>query len=937
MKEFKEGKVSAQRIASFLELAEVEKLSTKSRPVASNSIPPDVALVVRDVSACYDGDDGSSFQFKNLNFVLRRGALSIGIGPIGCGKSSLLSLVLGELTITAGTLIRDSGSGKMAVVPQTPWILNETLRENVLFGEPFDESKYYQVLRAACLLDDVALLPAGDATEIGERGINLSGGQKARISLARAAYAAEKDTIVLLDDVLSALDAHVSAHVFEQCISGFLVKELNATVLLMTHQLQFADRSDHLIVLKNGRIMNQGFPDDVTDELAQLRRHTAGGGEDSSTSPTHEVPATTLAPPVVPKDQVVKTATIKPSLAAADEKKGRLTQAEARRTGGLSVGTLSFYIHHAGGWGAFGLVLGLYFLEFGARAAADFVVGKWLENDGSDVPPFPWQYVLLTGTMVLGGILQAIAFAYSVVTASSGVHRHMLTRLMELPMTFFHITPVGQVLNRFSNDQSVTDDMLPNAIAPFMKVLFIAIASFVSIIVVFPGFAFGLPLLFWVFKTLTTMFKRSVIELKRIDNNTRSPIFSTLSASLNGLSSIRGYGAEDRISSLFQAHLETNHRAHFLFIIAGRWLGCRLDIISATVVLLVALLSLIFEVPPSYASLSLIYAITSTGIFQWGFRMYVDATNYMTSVERSRDFTMLTGEASPSTAVRTSWPESGAIHFAGVCMRYRAELEPALSGLSFDVRAGSSVGLVGRTGSGKSSMSVAMFRLVGNDLLSGRITIDGVDTAAVPLATLRSRMSMIPQDPVIFTGTLRYNVDPISAHTDDEVTSALRAVQLDQLLATAQDKRNNVSGGPSASLSHDALLNFAIAELGGNLSSGEAQLACFARALLKRNRVVMLDEATANCDQQTDTTIQKLIRSAFAECTVLTIAHRLVTIIDYDTVMLMHEGAVAEMGAPATLLADPQSRFLSLVGEVGEAGAAQLHAIAAATAATIQQ
>ena len=192
MKEFKEGKVSAQRIASFLELAEVEKLSTKSRPVASNSIPPDVALVVRDVSACYDGDDGSSFQFKNLNFVLRRGALSIGIGPIGCGKSSLLSLVLGELTITAGTLIRDSGSGKMAVVPQTPWILNETLRENVLFGEPFDESKYYQVLRAACLLDDIALLPAGDATEIGERGINLSGGQKARISLARAAYAAEK-------------------------------------------------------------------------------------------------------------------------------------------------------------------------------------------------------------------------------------------------------------------------------------------------------------------------------------------------------------------------------------------------------------------------------------------------------------------------------------------------------------------------------------------------------------------------------------------------------------------------------------------------------------------------------------------------------------------------------------------------------------------------
>uniref|UniRef100_A0A8C7UG21 Multidrug resistance-associated protein 4 n=1 Tax=Oncorhynchus mykiss TaxID=8022 RepID=A0A8C7UG21_ONCMY len=873
-----EALISIRRIKNFLMLEEVGSAQDLGLPVAEKK---DCMVEIKDL-ICFWNKALDSPTLQNLSFTLRSEQLLAVIGPVGAGKSSLLSTILGELTPDKGVV---KFKGELTYASQQPWIFPGTIRSNILFGKALHPQKYERVLRACALKRDMELLPDGDLEVIGDRGATLSGGQKARVSLARAVY--QDADIYLLDDPLSAVDAEVGKHLFEQCICGLLRKKPR---ILVTHQLQYLKAADQILVLKEVSVsvcMRTGGSNAVPYHLYSWVAHLV----------TIVFFVVFLHLRMTPVQHVLE---------------------ESRSEGTIG---LHLYLKYFRAGANVLVLLALVFLNLLAHVSGFYTTtheqltclerGKVLMYSPDVFVSFCTLFCLcigLTGATIVFGFLRSLVFFNVLVNSAQTLHNRMFTAILRTPVRFFDINPIGRILNRFSKDIGYLDSLLPWTFVDFIQVFLQILGVIIVAAAVIPWILIPVVPLLVVFLFLRRYFLQTSRDIKRLESTTRSPVFTHLSSSLQGLWTIRAFKAQQRFQQAFDAHQDLHSEAWFLFLTTSRWFALRLDGICSIFVTLTTFgcLFLRDDLKAGAVGLALSYAVTLVGMFQWGVRQSAEVENMMTSVERVVEYTELESEAPWETDKRPppDWPRHGFITFDQVNFSYYADSPPVLKNITAVFRSREKVGIVGRTGAGKSSLISALFRLAEPD---GRISIDGVPTAEIGLHTLRQRISIIPQDPVLFTGTMRKNLDPFSQHTDEDLWNALGEVQL----------RTVVEELPGR-------LETMLAESGSNFSVGQRQLVCLARAILRRNKILIIDEATANVDPRTDGLIQQTIREKFRECTVLTIAHRLNTIIDCDRILVLDAGRIQEYNEPYVLLQNQEGVFYQMVQQTGKAEAASL-------------
>uniref|UniRef100_A0A4W5PKP4 ATP-binding cassette sub-family B member 6 n=1 Tax=Hucho hucho TaxID=62062 RepID=A0A4W5PKP4_9TELE len=839
------------------------------------------------------------------------GSLVVVVGKVGCGKSSLLAAITGELNRRGGVVYVQGREDGFGLAAQEPWIQHATVRDNILFGKDYNSSLYQAVVEACALTDDINILPNGDRTEVGENGVNLSGGQKARLALARAVYM-EKD-IFLLDDPLAAVDTDVAHHLMERCIMGILRSK---TRILCTHRIEFVDKADVVILMDNGTIIKTGTPEEVLPLVEAVPKNRKNDKEEQG--PSNELFA---------------------------EVECSLSGEEQKAVGGLAWKVYHAYWRAVGGALAVSILLSLLLMQ-ASKNVSDWWLSHWisnLKNNGSAqsvlMPAYSSPHLLLfspgglmypvnimettpfanmtsevkfyltvygsiAGANTIFTAIRAFLFAYGGIRAASVVHNRLLDTVLKATVTFFDTTPLGRVLNRFSSDLYSVDDTLPF----FLNILLANSFGLLGMLVVM---SYGLP---WVLVPLLPLgllyhytqrfYRHTSRDLKRLCSLTLSPVYSHFSETLSGLGTIRASSSASRFEEENEWRLEQNQRCLFLSNAAMQWLDIRLQMIGVVVVTGIGVIAVVqhqFQsIDPGLVGLSLSYALSITGLLSGLIFNFTQTEMQLVSVERTEEYstTLPTEPQHSNPQLPTSWPEQGLVEFRGAVLSYREGLPNALDGVSLVVRHGEKVGVVGRTGSGKSTLFLALFRMV--ELNQGQILLDGVDTRQVGLAQLRSKLAIIPQDPFLFSGTVRENLDPCGRHPDPQLLEALEHCHLSPVI-------NRIGG-----------LGAEVGERGKSLSLGQRQLLCLARALLTEANILCIDEATASVDQKTDKLLQQTIREKFQDKTVLTIAHRINTILDSDRVLVMHSGKVVEFDTPADLCQRDDSIFSKLVGGRGE-------------------
>jgi ABC-type multidrug transport system fused ATPase/permease subunit len=883
----------------------VGAISVRNAHFRWSPTPPAVVIVSPTPTDAGDGQVNATqvheFTLEGVNLEIDAGSLVMIVGTVGSGKSSLLHALLGEMLLMGGTV---DVCGALSYVSQEAWIRNATVKNNILFEEEFDAEKYSAVLEATQLALDLHALPDGDQTEIGERGINLSGGQKARVAVARAVYHSNYD-ILILDDPLSAVDPHVAHAIFNRCIMG-LARQKTRLLVLNSHYdlLQHADK---ILVVQDGRIAGDGcyedilaqFPDlrsvgDTLNELEQDVIDEHGDDEGGKTSRS---------------DQLSRTEAVASEQQSKHEGNATsLISTEDRVKGRVSGQTYKAYFDETGFNGLLVVlaILTAYLAGQGMRILVDWWQGHWAKEMQSDSPDanyseltFGLWYFGFIAICALVTIGRGLLMMESCIRSSKNLHNELFRRVLSAPVNlYFDVTPVGRILNRFSNDLDQMDSVLPQHYQSLFQSLGVLVGCLV--VCALASFWVGvsyLPMLM-IFVVTGVYFKQTSREVKRLEGVTRSPVFNLFGETLNGLHTIRAFKMQGTFVELNRAAVDDNTSFYFTYWAAGRWLAIRLDWLSVLVIFVVTIYLVVArgETDSVVAGISLTYSLMLTSMIQWVVRAVDLTDNAMTSVERLLHFRNIPVEKDSADCVPINtavWPAQGAIRFDNLCLRYRPDLPLVLRGVSMEIEPGEKVGICGRTGAGKSSLMIALFRIC--DFASGSIVIDGQDIEKVRLHDLRRGLAIIPQDPVLYSGSLRDNLDPFGDYSDEAIWSALQQVHL---AATVTKWGTGLS--------------FAVSEKGDNLSVGQRQLLCIGRALLKDSRIVVLDEATANVDTATDRLIQATIQQTFAHKTVLIIAHRINTILHCNKIAVMDAGQVAEFGPPAALLQRPDSIFASL-------------------------
>nr|XP_039333979.1 multidrug resistance-associated protein 1 isoform X2 [Saimiri boliviensis boliviensis] len=915
--------VSLKRLRIFLSHEELEPDSIERRPVkdggGTNSI------TVRNATFTWARSEPPTLN--GITFSIPEGALVAVVGQVGCGKSSLLSALLAEMEKVEGHV---AVKGSLAYVPQQAWIQNDSLRENILFGCQLEEQYYKSVIQACALLPDLEILPSGDRTEIGEKGVNLSGGQKQRVSLARAVYC--NSDVYLFDDPLSAVDAHVGKHIFENVIGpkGMLK---NKTRILVTHGVSYLPQVDVIIVMSGGKISEMGSYQELlardgafaeflrTYASAEQGQDPEDNGVTGISSPGKE--AKPMENGVLVTDRAGKQLQRQLSSSssysgdisrchnstAAEAKKEetwKLMEADKAQTGQVKLSVYWDYMKAIGLFVSF-LSIFLFMCNHVASLASNYWLSLWTDDP------------IVNGTQehtkvrlsVYGalGISQGIAvFGYSMAVSIGGIfasrrlHLTLLDNVLRSPMSFFERTPSGNLVNRFSKELDTVDSMIPQVIKMFMGSLFNVVGACIIILLATPIAAVIIPPLGLIYFFVQRFYVATSRQLKRLESVSRSPIYSHFNETLLGVSVIRAFEEQERFIRQSDLKVDENQKAYYPSIVANRWLAVRLECVGNCIVLFAALFAVMSRqsLSAGLVGLSVSYSLQVTTYLNWLVRMSSEMETNIVAVERLKEYSETEKEAPwqiQETAPPNSWPQAGRVEFRDYCLRYREGLDLVLRHISVTINGGEKVGIVGRTGAGKSSLTLGLFRI--NESAEGEIIIDDINIAKIGLHNLRFRITIIPQDPVLFSGSLRMNLDPFSQYSDEEVWTSLELAHLKDFVSALPDK-----------LDHECT------EGGENLSVGQRQLVCLARALLRKTKILVLDEATAAVDLETDDLIQSTIRTQFEGCTVLTIAHRLNTIMDYTRVIVLDKGEIREYGAPSDLL-QQRGLFYSMAKDAG--------------------
>ena len=881
---------------------------------------------IRVEKSNYNWSTTGTATLKNFELEIVAGNLVTIVGSTGSGKSSVLSAILGEMMPPVNTPM-PTVRGTVSYVSQQAWIFNATLRENILFGRPYDTKRYQEAIRVSALKRDFDLMVAGDMTEIGEKGVNLSGGQKQRVSIARAVYA--DSNVVLLDDPLSALDAHVAKDIFEECFKRYLKGK---TIVFVTNRLEFVAGADRVIMMDEGRIVADGLFEDLRENNT-LFRELVGENSTANDAGTEDASGLTSAP-AADDENAKKSAEVSPGVGInADESdvaksekqgedsRGTLIKVEKKESGSISSALILTYAKAMGGISVLVLILGTFIIIEGARLGASLWISYWADtqSSGDADKKGTFYYIGIYGAISGGQTVMTLAnlliVAFASVRAGRALHGSMITTLLRAPMSFFNATPLGRIINRVSKDMSFIDRMLATACTIFLRGLIQIVGTLIIIGISTPYTLVSFVPMITMFWFTYRYFQESNRELKRLDSIARSPIYAYFEQCLGGLSTIRAYRAEGQVAAVSAMRLDRQQRMTLALFSANRWLSIRLEILGGLMILFCAvfLVAGSHVVNPGTIGLALSYALQITGLLNMTVRLAAVAENGFNAVERVKEYIEVDSEAveAPEGAPKPprDWPSHGKIEFDDVSMKYRPDLPPVLNNLDFTAEAGQKIGIVGRTGAGKSSTFLTLFRIC--EASTGTIKIDGIDISQLSMHALRSKLSIIPQDPVLFTGSVRFNLDPFGQFDDQVLWNALERSHLVDFVKSRPDGLEEL-----------------ITDGGENFSVGQRQLLCLARALVRHSSILVLDEATAAVDVQTDALIQKTIREEFASCTVLAIAHRLNTIIDSDRILVLDAGSKVEYGTPAELLSKKGGEFASMVDDTGADNARFLRDVA---------